>query len=178
MRPDNPVPADASAGDGILEFDAGHWRLRFTRHLPHPPAKVWQAITEAQHLHAWFPQQIRGDWVVGGRLLFVSESGDFEGEVLEYEPPTTLAFRWGTDVIRLEVAADGQGSRLTLLDTIDQHGKAARDAAGWHACLDKLEQHLAGGASDWTPGERWAAVHPRYVARFGPEASTVGPPPR
>jgi len=27
-----------------------------------------------------------------------------------------------------------------LLDTIDELGKAARDGAGWHACLDVLQQ--------------------------------------
>lgn len=26
------------------------------------------------------------------------------------------------------------------------------------------------------PGARWAEVHPGYVERLGPEASTIGPP--
>ena len=68
----------------------------------------------------------------------------FEGEVLEVDAPTTLEFRWGTDVIRLELVPDGAGTTLTLLDTIDELGKAARDGAGWHTCLDQLEHHLDG----------------------------------
>ena len=30
-------------------------------------------------------------------------------------------------------------------------GKAARDAAGWHACLDILGHHLAGEKPPWSP---------------------------
>ena len=51
---------------GTLEHPDGRWRLRFTRALAHPPEKVWRAITEPEHLQAWFPQRITGDWVVGG----------------------------------------------------------------------------------------------------------------
>ena len=55
-------------------------------------------------------------------------------------------------------------------------GKAARDAAGWHACLDILGHHLAGEKPPWSPVERWDQVHAQYVERLGPEASTIGPP--
>ena len=163
--------------NGVLE-QAGNerWRLRFTRRLAHPPDKVWRAVTEPEHLAAWFPQRIVGEWRVGARLQFVSDFGTFDGEVLAFEPPRILEFRWGTDTIRLEIAPDARGSRLTLVDTIDELGKAARDAAGWHECLDNLEVDLGGQQPTWRPGERWQAVHPSYVEQFGPEASTIGPP--
>ena len=162
--------------NGVLEPAGERWRLRFTRRLAHAPDKVWRALTEPEHVQAWFPQRIVGQWSVGAPLRFVSQGGDFDGEVLAFEPPSALEFRWGTDTIRLEVAADGQGSVLTLLDTFDELGKAARDAAGWHECLDALEQALAGNQPSWAPGERWQAVHPGYVERFGPQAATIGPP--
>ena len=95
---------------------------------------------------------------------------------MAFEPPHLLEFRWGTDTIRLEVAPDARGSILTLLDTIDELGKAARDAAGWHECLDNLQANLDGTQPTWKPGERWQAVHPSYVEHFGPEAATIGPP--
>ena len=118
---------------GTLEEADGRWRLRFTRALSHPPEKVWRAITEPEHLQAWFPQRITGDWVVGGTLTFSDADGrgpDFDGQVLAYVPPSLLEFRWGPDLIRLEVEPAAGGSRLTLLDTIDALGKAARDSAG------------------------------------------------
>ena len=166
--------------NGTLEqTDAGP-RLRFVRHLAHPPEKVWRAITEPEHLKAWFPDTIVvSEWEVGAPLRFEHAAvpeGGFDGEVLAVEPQSLLEFRWGTDVIRLEMEPDGDGTRLTLLDTIDELGKAARDAAGWHVCLDHLEHHLDGTTPDWTGSDRWRAIHPGYVEQLGPEAATIGPP--
>jgi uncharacterized protein YndB with AHSA1/START domain len=165
--------------DGVLEPAGDRWHLRFSRRLAHPPDKVWRAITEPEFLQAWFPQRIVGEWAVGRPLKFVSEGGDFEGEVLAFDPPSVVEFRWGTDTIRMEVQPAGPDTTvLTLLDTFDELGKAARDAAGWHECLDNLELALAGTRPTWSPGERWKAVHPKYVQRFGPRAATIGPPDR
>lgn len=165
--------------NGTLEDLGGRWRLRFTRELAHPPEKVWRAVTEPQHLAAWFPQRISGEWVPGGRLVFSSPEGrgpDFEGEVIACEPPSLLEFSWGTDVIRLEIEARPGGCTFTLLDTFGEVGKAARDAAGWDECVDRLIRHL-GGLAALPAGQRWAEVHPGYVEAFGPQAATIGPPP-
>ena len=165
--------------NGTLEDLGGRWRLRFTRELGHPQEKVWRAITQPEHLSAWFPQRISGDWVVGGKLVFSSPEGlgpDFHGEVLACQPPSVLEFTWGTDTIRLELEPAGEGCRVTLLDTFGELGKAARDAAGWDECVDRLARHLDGTAP-LPPGQRWAEVHPGYVEAFGPEAATIGPPP-
>ena len=163
---------------GTLEEAGGRWRLRFTRQLSHPPAKVWRAITEPEHLRAWFPQRVIGEWVVGGKLTFTSSLGgpDFYGEVLAWDPPSLVEFSWGPDVVRLEIGPADGGCTLTLLDTIDELGKAARDGAGWHECLDHLAGHLDGRPPS-PPGQRWAQVHPAYVEALGPEASVIGPPP-
>jgi uncharacterized protein YndB with AHSA1/START domain len=161
---------------GTLEPAGARWRLRFVRELPHPVERVWRAITEPEHLAAWFPQRISGDWAAGAELTFRSEQGpDFHGEVVAVEPPRLLEFTWGTDLIRIEVSERDGGATLTLLDTFDEQGKAARDAAGWHACLDRLGAHLDGVAGP-DPGRRWAEVHPEYVGSFGPSAATIGPP--
>lgn len=166
--------------NGTVEtLDSGVWQLRFARHLRHPVEEVWAAITEPARLAAWFPTTITGDRKVGASLEFVFPGGEappFAGEVLAWEPPHTFAFRWGTDTIRLEVESDGEDTILTLLDALDAHGKAARDAAGWHTCLDALEAALAGDPNSRKAMGRWTDVHQRYVDEFGPEASTIGPP--
>ena len=163
---------------GELEQTNEGWQLRFTRRLPHPPEKVWRAITEPDHLKAWFPTRPVGDLtVVGGAVSWEFDEHDLppmEGEVLACEPPSLIEFTWGGDRIRMEVAPDGDGSVLTLVDRLDELGKAARDGAGWHTCLDRLEDALAGRES--TAEGRWREVHPAYVEKFGPEASTLGPP--
>ena len=83
---------------------------------------------------------------------------------------------WGTDRLRIELRPDGDGTVLTLVDTFAELGKAARDAAGWHECLDRLVSELNGGQpAKW--GEPWRGLYSSYTDRFGPEASTIGPPP-
>jgi uncharacterized protein YndB with AHSA1/START domain len=166
--------------NGELERTPDGPRLRFTRRLAHPPERVWRALTEAEGLAAWFPDTILvEEWAVGAPLRFEPAAGmgeGFGGEVLAFEPQRLLEIRWGTDTIRIELEPDGDGTRLTLVDAIDELGKAARDGAGWHVCLDQLEHHLAGTPEPWSPRERWREVHPSYVQGFGADASTIGPP--
>jgi uncharacterized protein YndB with AHSA1/START domain len=162
--------------NGDLVQAGDRWQLRFERRVAHPPEKVWRAITEPEHLAAWFPHEIVGDWEVGAPLEFKSRYGDFDGEVLAYEPPRLVEFRWGTDTIRMEVEADGDGAILTLTDTIEELGKAARDSAGWHTCLDRLEHDLDGTEADWEDGSRWKELNAGYTEKYGPEAATIGPP--
>lgn len=63
-----------------------------------------------------------------------------------------------------------------MIDTFDELGKAARDAAGWHACLDQLDCHLGGEQAPWDPDQHWRDVHAGYVESFGEQAATIGPP--
>jgi uncharacterized protein YndB with AHSA1/START domain len=166
--------------DGRLEESAGRWHLRFTRRLPHPPEKVWRALTEPEHLTAWFPTDIHGERVTGAPLRFEFRNGEgpaMDGEMIVYDPPRLLEMRWGDgETLRFELQGLGTGTQLTFVDTLGELGKASRDAAGWHSCLDLLALGLDGRPAPWRPGERWAEVHGAYVERFGPEASTIGPP--
>ena len=162
---------------GTLTRAGDRWTLRFTRRLAHPMDKVWRAVTEPEHLAAWYPQEIVGDRRAGAPLRFVSSSGDgFDGQMLVFDPPQVLEFTWGTDLLRIELEPDGTGTLLTLTDTFDDLGKAARDAAGWHECLERLASEL-----DGTPppawGDLWRQMYPLYTERLGPDASTIGPPP-
>jgi uncharacterized protein YndB with AHSA1/START domain len=164
---------------GRLEQVDGEWQVRFTRRLAHPPEKVWRALTEPEHLSTWFPTDIEGDREAGAKLRFVfreDEGPSFDGEMLTFDPPKVMELMWGTDRLRFELVPDEDGTVLTLIDAVDDLGKAARDAAGWHVCLDALEHDLRGERSPWEQTRRWKEVAPIYIERFGPEASTIGPP--
>jgi uncharacterized protein YndB with AHSA1/START domain len=163
---------------GSLAKAGDRWTLRFTRRFDHPREKVWRAVTEPEHLAVWFPHMIVGDRRAGAALRFVSASDPadgFDGKMLAFDPPSLMELSWGGDRLRIELRPDGDGTILTLTDTFEELGKAARDGAGWHECLDRLVPALDGSsAPEW--GETWRAVHPRYVERFGPEAASIGPP--
>jgi len=164
--------------NGTLEPTGDNWRLVFVRPLRHPAEQVWRAVTETEHLKAWFPQPISGEFVAGAQLTFHSEHpgvDDFHGTVVAVEPPRLLEFTWGEDTLRIEIEADGAGCVLTFSDTITDLGKAARDGAGWHVCLDGLAADLDGDPPPPMP-ESWQEVHPSYVKDFGPDAATIGPP--
>jgi uncharacterized protein YndB with AHSA1/START domain len=164
---------------GTLEQTSGGWRLRFVRELAHPIETVWAALTEPAQLADWFPDTVaRWDLQAGAPLRFETEMASvpsFPGRMLAVEAPRLLEFTWGEDTLRFELAPTEAGCTLTLLDSIAELGKAARDGAGWHVHLDGLEARLDGSEPP-DSGDRWQQVHPDYVARFGPEAATLGPP--
>lgn len=164
---------------GTLEqIDDGRWQVRFTRQLPHPIEKVWRAVTEPEHLAAWFPCTIDGERRAGAPLTFRFEEGmePMQGEMVEFDPPRCMALMWGGDLLRLELRSVADGTELLLTDTLEELGKAARDAAGWHECLERLRHAVAGEPVPFALGDVWKDVHPTYQERFGPEASTLGPP--
>jgi uncharacterized protein YndB with AHSA1/START domain len=162
---------------GTLTRQGDRWTLTFTRRLAHPREKVWRAVTEPEHLAAWYPQEIVGERRAGAPPRFVTSRDDgFDGQMLVFDPPEVMEFTWGTDRLRIELRADGAGTVLTLTDTFGELGKAARDAAGWHECLERLAAGLDGAPPrPW--GGRWREVHLRYVTHLGPDAAKIGPPP-
>ena len=130
-------------------------------------------------MKAWFPDEMVGERRAGAPLEFISEQMNetYAGEMLVYEPQSVMELQWGpTNKLRVEVQPDGDGTVLTLVETLGELGEAARDGAGWHECLVRLEADLDGGRDLPGWGEVWKEVHPTYVEHFGPEAATIGPP--
>jgi uncharacterized protein YndB with AHSA1/START domain len=151
--------------------------LRFERRLSHPVEVVWQAITEPDELEHWFPSKVALDELrAGADMTFTFENMPLDapstmtGRVTELDPPRLFEFYWGGDHLRfeLEPSVDGCVLRLTVL--LDAREKAARDAAGWHVCLDRLGRRLAGadagGREDWR--ERYEEYQRRGVPAGAP----------
>jgi uncharacterized protein YndB with AHSA1/START domain len=165
---------------GILERSGDRPVLRFERHLPHPPEKVWRALTEDEHLEAWFPTTIDGERTAGAALTYrfrEIEMPPMQGEMLAFEPASLLELTWGGDRVRLELTPDGDGTALALIVEMQEFGKLARDGAGWHVCLERLEDRLASAAAapDYSP-DHWRELFGAYGERLGPGAAAIGPP--
>ena len=164
---------------GTLERTDNRSVLRYRRRLAHPREKVWRALTEDQHLAEWFPTTIEGERAGGARLHFSfrePEGEPFDGEMRVFDPPSVMELLWAQDVLRFELRPDGKGCILLLTVTFPEHGKAARDGAGWHVCLEQLVHVVDGTGPPSKSPDRWRTVHRGYVERLGPEASTIGPP--
>ena len=47
--------APGPAAGAEVQKDGEKWTLVLVRDLPHPPAKVWKALTDPEHLREWAP---------------------------------------------------------------------------------------------------------------------------
>jgi uncharacterized protein YndB with AHSA1/START domain len=165
---------------GTYEIVDDRSALTFERRLAHSVERVWRAVTEPAELAHWFPSAMSGDLRPGGTLTFEFPGGEMpamQGEVIEVDPPRSLAFTWGDDMLRIELVPDGEdGCVLHFVVLFDDAERASRDAAGWHVCLERLEQHLGGTAtqaptSDATPD--WRALYEEYQRRGLPAGAPL-----
>lgn len=165
---------------GTLHRQGTLHRLSFERRLPHPPEKVWRALTENDELAHWFPAKIEGPRKAGAKLRFVfplSEQGKetgptLDGEMILYDPPRTLEYSWGADILRWELQAREGHTFLLFTHTFEDLGRAARDASGWDMCLSSLLRRLDGDSPEPFTMDRFDALFDDYAQRFGREAST------
>jgi uncharacterized protein YndB with AHSA1/START domain len=162
--------------DATLLTDRPRPAVRLERRLSDPPAVVWQALTDRDQLQAWFPSDVvvEGDrWEAGAAITFPFPPEVIDmtltGEVLEVDEPNVRAFTWGEDALRFELEADGDGTLLVLVTELPA-GAAARNAAGWDTCLDRLAG-LDPGADAWQP--RFDAYAAEFEPLLGPQE---GPP--
>ena len=145
--------------------------VRLERHYPHPPEKVWRAVTTPEHLAAWFPSRVEVDLRVGGPMRFADDPnlpGETNGRVTDLEPPRVFAFSWEDDHIRLELEPQAGGTLLLLVHTFGDTYGAASFASGWDSCLADLGAGLDGREPDRRRPS--AEDHQRYLLLFGLDA--------
>jgi uncharacterized protein YndB with AHSA1/START domain len=162
--------------DATLITDQERPQVRLERDLPDPPEEVWGALTERERLRDWFPCDViveGGEWRVGAAIRFPFPAEVIEqtlaGEVLAVEEPRVLAYTWGEETLRFELIPQGGGTRLVLTDELAP-GAAARNAAGWDTCLDRLVG-LEPAADAWKG--RFAVYSTAFEPELGPQE---GPP--
>jgi uncharacterized protein YndB with AHSA1/START domain len=168
---------------GAYETIENRPALRFERRLSHPVEVVWQAITRSDELEHWFPSRVEVDELrPGAEMTFRFESMPLEGmpttmsgRVTEFDPPRLFAFYWGDDHLRFElepVAGSEDECMLPLTVLLDEREKAARDGAGWHACLDRLSG-LLDGQTDASDGADWRGLYEEYQRRGVPAGAPI-----
>ena len=164
---------------GTYETIDGKPAVRFERRYPHPVDRVWRAVTEPGELAHWFPTTVAVDLREGGEMTFTFPGGEMEpidGAVTVLDPPRRFAFLWGEEELRIELEPDGEGCRLSFTHLISEREAAARDAAGWHVCLDRLAELLSGDAGT-APGteatSEWSGLYDEYQRRGVPAGAPI-----
>ena len=171
------TPGPASGAQ--VRKDGEKWTLILVRELRHPPEKVWQALTDPAHLREWAPFVVDGSLGTAGaavNLTWVGAPTPIETTVTRADAPKLLEY----SDIRWELEDLGGGTRLTLWHSIDRRF-ISWGAAGWHVCLDVLDQLLAGepigrivGAEAMKFGG-WQRLNAEYAKQFGVEAPSLPP---
>lgn len=154
--------------DAVLIDRNGPPTIRFERRLASAPERVWRAVTDEDEMRSWFPSAVQGERKVGAPLRFPFDSNvadAFEGEVTEWAPMSVFAFTWNGDQLRIELEADGDGTKLVFTHELDHLTAAARTASGWEACLAGLDAHLGGPAA---APDLWKTAYPHYLETMGP----------
>jgi uncharacterized protein YndB with AHSA1/START domain len=154
--------------------------LHFERLLGQPVEAAWHAVTDPAELAHWFPAAVTIEPTVGGRLSFSlpgDEAPPSEGAISDLDPPHLVAFSWGAAHLRFELEPIvGQGCMLRFTHVLAEREQAARDAAGWHLCLDRLAAHLAGAPLDISaagPTDEWRELYEDYRERGLPSGAAV-----
>ena len=148
--------------------------LVFRRRFPHPPERVWKALTDPSELSRWYMTKASIDPRVGGEVDFLAGPSQLHvtGRILTWEPPRGFEHEWkvaprgelpsGEDaLIRWELRPDGEGTVLHLEHRNLNRETALGFAPGTHSFLDRLEAQLEG---EPLPGwqERYSQVAPDY----------------
>ncbi len=171
--------APGAASGAEVRKEGEKWTLVLVRDLAHPPAKVWTALTDPEHLREWAPfDSDRNLGTVGtAKLATVGAPTPMVAEtrVKRADAPKVLEFSWGEQDVRWELEPLGAGgTRLTLWHNINR-GFISMGAAGWHICFDVLQRHLDGEpigrivGADALSFEGWQRLNAEYAKQFGVE---------
>jgi uncharacterized protein YndB with AHSA1/START domain len=170
---ENYQPGPATGAE--VHKDGDKWTLVMVRELRHPPAMIWQALTDPAHLREWAPFDADRSLAAVGpvKLSTVGTPKPIVSEtrVTRAEAPKLLEYRWGEQDLRWQLEPLGHGTRLTLWHNIDRR-YISMGAAGWHICFDVLDRlfsehplgRLVGGGA-MSCG--WQRLNTEYGQQFG-----------
>ncbi len=128
------------------------------REMPHPPEKLWRALTQPHLIEAWLMKNNFRP-VVGHRFNLTGEwGGVLDCEVLEVEPNKTLSYTWNfahedaafslKSVVTFTITPTKAGTLLRMEQVgfrPDQKQAFGGAHAGWKQFFAKLEETLAKG---------------------------------
>ena len=166
--------APGPAAGAEIQKDGDKWTLILTRELRHPPALVWEALTDPAQLTQWAPFDADRSLATVGpvKLSTVGTPYSADTAVKRAEPPRLLEYSWGDQDLRWELEPLAGGTRLKLWHNIDR-GYIAWGAAGWHVAFDVLDRLLAGEPIGRIVGpeamkfEGWQRLSKEYAEQFG-----------
>jgi uncharacterized protein YndB with AHSA1/START domain len=118
------------------------------RVMPHPPEKIWRALTQGPLIEAWLmPNDFEA--VVGRKFNFRSTpmpqwNGVVDCEVLIVEPDKRLAYRWDalgiTTIVTFTLTPTTGGTHVRM----EQSGFRPEQTANYHGATYGWQKFIAG----------------------------------
>ena len=118
------------------------------REIPHPPEKIWRALTQPHLIQDWL---MNNDFrpVVGHHFNFRADWGAVDCQVLAVEPNKTLSYTWAAydlkSVVTWTLTPTSAGTQLRMEQSgfrPDQRQAYHGAKGGWQRFLASLEQVL------------------------------------
>jgi uncharacterized protein YndB with AHSA1/START domain len=119
------------------------------REMPHPPEKIWRALTQGPLIEEWL---MKNDFqpVVGHRFNLRADWGVVDCQVLAVEPNKTLSYTWAAydlkSVVTWTLAPTSTGTHLRMEQSgfrPDQPQYYQGAKGGWQQFFAALEQVVA-----------------------------------
>jgi uncharacterized protein YndB with AHSA1/START domain len=119
------------------------------RDLPHPPEKIWRALTQGHLIEEWL---MKNDFkpVVNHRFNLRAEWGAVDCRVMAVEPNKTLSYTWAAygleSIVTWTLTPTSTGTHLRMEQSgfrPDQQQAYQGARGGWQRFIAALEQVLA-----------------------------------
>lgn len=164
---------------GTYERHGDHIDVRFERHYPRPPDRVWRALTEPERLADWMGVSYVEPHVGGRFETMLDGIKPMRGRVLVWDPPTVLELHWSNDhspdaTVRYELKPDAGGTKVIFTHRHMPHATSALMLPGWHTFFARLARVLEGEPPpDFE--SRWRQLQTTYIDQYGLEGLQVDP---
>lgn len=152
---------------GTLHKTNDRFTLRFERFFSYKPEEVFRVITNPHSFSQWYPFATgEMDLKLGGKIAFDDGEGStYEGIITGLIEPHTFEFREVDDLVQISLLEEKEGCQMVFSHTFDDNEMVMYVAAGWHRCLDALEQIVNGQPVEWK--ENAAELRELYREAFG-----------
>jgi uncharacterized protein YndB with AHSA1/START domain len=120
------------------------------REMPHPPGKIWRALTQNSLIEEWL---MKNDFqpVVGHSFNLRADWGLVDCQVLVVEPNSRLSYSWGSLGLKSVVAWTLTPTKGGTHVRMEQSGFGSEEDAyykgasyGWQKFIDSLERVVGG----------------------------------
>lgn len=118
-----------------------------------PQTTVFKLLTDPQQMKRWQPVT-DFEARIGGKHRFAKDEWIAVGEVVEYDPPRSVAYTWDWEnapigartVLKFELTKDGDGTLVRLTHTGFPNAESAKNHhEGWVHYLGRLKTVALGG---------------------------------